>query len=281
MSRLNQAIKWAERHPGFGSAIAAPIVFLLFVGPLVLFDTAGLIWVQGFRTAWALNGHDWINAVARTFAALAVGGLMLGGIVRASLTVAAFARRHPALPWRKLNKGGQVLVWVGGGVLMAWGIFAAGAHDGTDQLRRSSGVNASQTLQDQKKTITDASANAQSLIGALDRTEAEIRAAKTRVTETLDTLQQEQKTIGQYGATLEQTSQRQAVLDLQLAQLQKALGGREPITRSDLDRAQMTGWIQGVVTGLPTSLLASYIWQRASRRRRPDPGDDRRPSVSS
>jgi hypothetical protein len=144
--------------------------------------------------------------------------------------------------------------------LIAWASYTTARDRYRDlSVVAPTGASLDSALGKQQSLLESASSSAQSILRDLDVTEGEIAKAKAQLRATLLALEQQQSAMQSSTAAVKEIDDRQATLRLQIAAVQSALGGQEPITRADLERSNWYGQIQGFILGVVSSVVASYV----------------------
>lgn len=262
-----ESLHFAVQAPLFlsvaGAILGLGITIMLMIGQCLAI---------GPRDAVALYGTTWLKIVPVAFAAGAVVGIgsvlamgmFAGGWIAVSWAVKTF--RIPA----RLTK---VLGWVVPLIVVGWLIASASYRDTRKQYEEvasapvPSVASARSSLAKQQASLAQLSSDAQKVIGDLSESEQNIRAARADLQRTLLAVEEQQRSVNTAAVTLRALNSRQAILQSQLADIQRALSGREPLTRQDLAESQRNGWIQGLFLGVVGSLIAAYLarWLGPSR----------------
>lgn len=246
---------------GLGFALVAAIGSASAIGP---------------QAAWELYGSSWVRAPLFGLAGGIGFGVFLYTLLLGIEPLDKLMRRlRPALGLRITMTLLVTLLVLGIGSQIAYRT-AAERYAHLSPTGRRDGRGVEKLLDTQRSALTSLSSNAQRLLAELNATEADVQTARSRLSATLLALQQQQIAVDSSSATLQEIDQRQAVLQSQFADIQRALGGQEPITRADLERSQRWGWIQGGVLGVLTSMAAAFLlrglgrvpfpWRRSMRR---------------
>jgi len=105
------------------------------------------------------------------------------------------------------------------------------------------------------------------LLNQLNATETELETAKKQLAVTLGTFDAQRQAAQQVAEALKQLDDRERQIALQTAELERILGGQQPITRNDLQRANTQGVLYGLLLGFVTSFLASAAYGALRKRR--------------
>jgi ABC-type transporter Mla subunit MlaD len=119
---------------------------------------------------------------------------------------------------------------------------------------------------DQSRVLGALSKSGENLLSQLNATEVELEAAKKQLAVTLANFEAQRKAAGQVSEELGRIDARQREIALETEELGRILDGQQPITRHDLQRANVQGWIFGSVVGFLTSFLASIAYNALRKR---------------
>jgi hypothetical protein len=233
------------------------ILSLLYgTGACFLF-ALGQSYAIGFYPAWKIYRLWWILSplygplfLVVTF----VGGSSLALIVD--------------LATRKGNFILALLVIVTAGTLIAIVGYQATRED--NPLLSSQPTNLavlSQSAGEQSRVLGKLSESGTKLLSQLNTTEIELETAKKQLAVTLENFNAQREAAGQVTEELRVIDARQKQIALQTEELERILEGQKPITRHDLQRATLQGWIAGLVLGFLASFFATMAYNAFGRRK--------------
>jgi len=125
----------------------------------------------------------------------------------------------------------------------------------------------SKSVGEQGRVLGELSESGVRLISQLNATEIELETAKKQLAVTLGNFDAQRKAAGQVTEEVKQIDVRQKQIALQTEELERILGGQQPITRHDLQRASMQGVISGLIFGFVTSFLATIAYSALRKRK--------------
>jgi hypothetical protein len=125
----------------------------------------------------------------------------------------------------------------------------------------------SKAATEQTRTLVGLSESGAKLVNQLNATEVELEAAKKQLAVTLGNFEAQRHAAQQVSETLKEIDVREKQIALQTEELERILGGKQPITRNDLQRANLQGLFSGLVVGFVASLLASAAYNAFRRSR--------------
>lgn len=247
-------------------ALVSPL-FGAGVGILV---ALGQGYAIGFSLAWKIYGRWW--ALSPLLGPLFLLSVFVGGSALQYLDRYVVKCLKGSLQGKIL---GLVLVIVMGAVIGA--AIVLGGYEAARQdnpLLTSQPANLediSKSLGDQNRILGGLSESGAKLVGQLNATEVELQAAKKQLAVTLSNFDAQRRAAQQVTEELRQLDDRQKQIALETAELERILGGQQPITRHDLQRANFQGLISGILIGFVTSFLASIAYN-ALRKGKPVSG---------
>lgn len=224
------------------------------VGLLVAF---GQSYAIGLYIAWKLYGRWWVLSPLS-------GPLMLALLLTTGSVVEHLERNSQRI----------VRFVVFCGVLIVLGtMFVVVGYKGAREdnpLLDSQSANLealSKGATEQTRTLVGLSDSGAKLVNQLNATEVELEAAKRQLAVTLGNFDAQRHAAQQVSETLKEIDVREKQIALQTEELERILGGKQPITRNDLQRANLQGLFSGLVVGFVASLLASAAYNAFRRSR--------------
>jgi len=119
-----------------------------------------------------------------------------------------------------------------------------------------------QTTAENLVAVSDPSSNAQGLLTEIDKFQQEFGETKQRLTATLTALQAQKNRAISIDEQLKQLQSQGVQVELKRQELVRVLEGHEPISREDLDKANTSGMVYGIVWGFLSSLAASAVYSK-------------------
>ena len=235
---------------------------LTFLG-LILGAGAGLLFALGqsygigFHPAWKLYGSWWLLSPR-------LGPALLLFMVAAG-SIGEFIGR---LSSRKAKVIGGSLAIIGIGAAILFGGYEGTRED--NPLLSSQPANLeglSKSIRQQTQVLGDLSESGKTLLGQLNATEFELETAKKQLVATLGNFDAQRNAAGHVTEELKRLDVRQKQIALQTEELERILEGQQPITRHDLQRANLQGLISGLGVGFLASFLASMAYNAWGKRK--------------
>ena len=215
----------------------------------------------GFHAAWKVYKYWWI------FSPLLGPALILFTLVPIATIEGIGWLINRTLRPSYANWAKGLLVALGIGILSAiLGYFGA-REDNPMLSSQTANMDAlSKSVGDQSRVLGELSQSGVALLGQLNTTEAELENAKKQLSATLRNFDAQRQAAGQVTEELKRIDTRQKQIALQTEELERILEGQQPITRRDLQHANLQGLIFGLFIGFVTSFLASIaynaFWKR-------------------
>jgi hypothetical protein len=243
----------------FGKIFGGSLLFGLCLGILIAVGQSVSI---GFYPAWKLYKTYWILSPL-------VGPALFALVVSPGAIIGAL--------WYLLRRwiGDRTAEWTGaifvilllGGGAIALGYF--GAREDNPMLNsQPANMDAlSKSVGEQSRVLSKMSESGRALLDQLSATEVELESAKKQLTTTLANFDVQRQAAGQVTEELKQIDSRQKQIALQAEQLQRILEGQQPITRHDLQRANLQGQGSGFVIGFVASFLASMAYSAIGKKK--------------
>ncbi len=218
----------------------------------------GQSYAIGLSVAWKIYGRWWI-------ASPLLGPLLLGLFLLLILIIGLVESLHQR--WMSFIFGS--LIVTGLGIALVFAGYQGAREDNPLLSSQPADLEAiSKSVGEQSRILGGLSASGVKLLNQLKATESELETAKKQLTVTLGNFDAQRRAAQQVTEELSQLGDRQKQIALQTEELERILGGQQPITRHDLQRANVQGLVSGVVIGFVTSLLASMAYN-ALRKRKP------------
>jgi len=239
----------------------------LFVGTVLLVLPAmGQVAALGWRGAWVAYHKEWGTFIL--MAALAMDGLLIAVIIldRIYMWLNMPSRfRYGGVVWLLL-----ILAFFGAFVwLTAYGSYLEARRSHFAHNPMPTALARNQSSRKQPSRVESLSRDAQVLLAHLDATASDTRQLRAELVKTLQDLQKYHQAVATTKSEADRLSRERATSERRLARLRQLLAGAEPITKKDLDGAQRSGWWQGIVLGLFTSIAGAYAfkWLTSLRKR--------------
>lgn len=258
----------------FGIGALGSIAILVLVG-------AGQAIALGPSVAYQLYFHKYPKGVLIGAAFCAALGAFIGTIPFFAEQVRRLKSRSPTAA--RIGKWVFRMAVASYGLgIFVWLAYSGAQRDYPDLVGRDPGRDGLQTVVErQSSSLARATANTASLLRELDATEADVKTAKEQLRATLAAFEKQQQALNSSTATIKELDDRQTTLRVQIAAIEQALGGQQPITRGDFEQSGRMALVQGFFLGIVTSLLATYLYERGKRWGRrspsqhagPPPGD--------
>jgi hypothetical protein len=238
------------------------LISLACGGGLGVLFALGQSYAIGLSAAWKIYGRWWI-------ASPLLGPLLLCSFLLSILiaNVAEGLRQR----WMSFIFGS--LVVMGSGIALVFAGYQGAREENPLLSSQPADLESiSKSVGEQSRVLGGLSASGVKLLNQLKATESELETAKKQLTVTLGNFDAQRHAAQQATEELSQLGDRQKQIALQTEELERILGGQQPITRHDLQRANLQGLVSGVVIGFVTSLLASVAYN-ALRKRKPLPAE--------
>jgi hypothetical protein len=132
-----------------------------------------------------------------------------------------------------------------------------------------------EAISKQHATINNLSDSAHDLLAGLDKTGAELARAKEQITGTLTQLSMQQQAVDEANRGLDDLLKKQQDLRFQQQEIDRVFHDRYIPTRGEISHGFYVQTGIGIILGVVTSLLATWIWERLKFRLR------RAPSLTS
>lgn len=276
-----RALRSFEGWKAFGKNAGLAVLVGAAIGLLILIPFAvGHVWAAGLGPAWRAYWRWWV--AAPLFGAAGLVAFMLGvAFVDGILAGATFVVRRtlsPIIPgaakWTiQLGSawGVVVVVWL---ALTAFGSGAASARKRVPAIDGNPDKTVAATtaaLGSQQQAAERLSQSAVRLIEDIDQTLAQMQGAKTQLRETLEAIELQQAAVAKTGNELRAIDAQRADLERTTGELRRYLGGKDPITKEDLDRSGNVGLAAGLVLGFFLNIAANWVWERMKRPRTKEP----------
>jgi hypothetical protein len=218
----------------------------------------GQSYAIGFYAAWKIYGLWWV--VSPLFGPLLLLLMAVAGLVGEYLGELAQRKAKFII--------GSIAVVVLGTVFLVGG-YKGAREDNPLLSSQPANLGAiSKSVGEQSRILGGLSETGMKLLSQLNATEIELEAAKKQLSVTLGNFDAQRHAAQQVTEELRQLDDRQKQIALQTGELERILDGQRPITRHDLQLANMQGLISGLVVGFVTSLLGSISYN-ALRKRKP------------
>jgi hypothetical protein len=152
-------------------------------------------------------------------------------------------------------------------------VFMAGGYEGARSdyplliSQNTSLEELSKAVAEQTRNLGGLSESGTKLVNQLNSTETQLETAKKQLAVTLGAFDAQRRAAQQVTDALKQLDDRQKQIALQTEELERILGGQQPITRHDLQRANNQGLVYGLVFGFVTSLFASVAYNALKKRK--------------
>jgi hypothetical protein len=249
---------WREmlEIPLFLVVIGASVGLILALGTAI-----GQSLAVGRANAVRLHGWEWLRVIA-----LAIGFMGALGIV---LTVLGVIFRYLSRKkWAAAVGNTIFFAFLGAlGLLLSWVIIHSAftteraKHRVLAKPTPADAAAASSALQEQDIALQGLSKDAQELLARLDKTIDDTRTARMQLAQTIATVERQRETVAQTRTIVGDLLVRQATIQDRTSRIRELLGGQEPISRLDLERAGRSGLWQGVLLGVLTSVAGSFIYK--------------------
>jgi hypothetical protein len=234
------------------------LISLACGGGLGVLLALGQSYAIGLSAAWKIYGRWWI--LSPLFGPLLLGLFLL--LISIVELVESLHRR-----WMSFMFGSLIVIGLAA-VLMFAGYQGAREDNPLLSSQPADLEAISESVGEQSRILGGLSATGVKLLNQLKATESELETAKKQLTVTLANFDAQRHAAQQVTEELSQLGDRQKQIALQTEELERILGGQQPITRHDLQRANVQGLVSGVLIGFVTSLLASMAYN-ALRKRKP------------
>lgn len=231
------------------------------IGIAALF-AVGQIWSIGFHAAWKVYKYWWILSPL-------VAPALLSVTILPSIILEAFGKLIDRTlgPQHAVRTKGLLIV-VGAGTILIWVGYVAAREDNPMLNSQPANMEAlSKSIGEQKHVLGEMSESGKVLLDQLNATEIELENAKKQLTATLTNFDVQRQAAGQVTEELKRIDARQKQIALQTEELQRILEGQQPITRHDLQRANLQGLGFGLVIGFIGSFLASMAYSAIGKKR--------------
>ena len=226
------------------------LISLACGGGLGVLLALGQSYAIGFSVAWKIYGLWWI-------ASPLFGPLLLGLFLLVISIVNLVESLHQR--WIKFIFG--LLVAMGGVGGLVFVGYQGAREDNPLLSSQPANLEAiSKSVGEQNRILGGLSDSGVKLLNQLKATESELETAKKQLTLTLGNFDIQRHAARQVTEELSQLGDRQKQIALQTEELERILGGQQPITRHDLERATVQGWISGLIVGFVASLLATMAY---------------------
>lgn len=273
---LDPAQRWTTIGQGMKTLLAAAAVSVVLVLPLMV----GQIWAMGIRAAILQNGWSWLRApligpgllIGFTFIIYPIE-LVFWGLARGTKTgLRLVSRRFGDKIYKTLGavlKAGFALA-VAGAVVYQCG--KEGYEDGLKQIShriRDADQKTIAETQDatakQQAALKKFSDTAQTLLKDMDKTALKVAEAKREITETMAIFDGQLEATQAAQTNLAKLAEQQRAIQSRAEELDRILQGKRPITQEDMDRSARDNLWQGLLMGILTSLIATFIYPRLGR----------------
>jgi hypothetical protein len=239
----------------------------------------GQVLGMGLGPAWRAYWMLWVGAPLIGIVALSallafamIVGLTLGTLfaLLTRLLRGTVGRVVPAAKTWTLTGGGVVILFMlFVAVSQIVRISYSAAQKRLPKLEGTAATAVAQTasaLNAQKQATTQLSDSARQLITGLDQTLSQIEDAKRQLTATLAAVDAQRDAIARTEAQLKQLDEQRTDLELTTAELRRYLGGKDPITKDDLDRSGWVGLAWGVLLGFAGNIAATALYEKIKQR---------------
>lgn len=256
-----------------------PLIGAVLGTALVALVALGQVLGMGLGPAWRAYWMLWVGAPVIGIVALAAllafamtVGLVLGNVFEllTGLLRGTLGRLVPAAKTWTLT-GGSVfaLFMLFVAVSQIIGISYSAAQKRLPKLEGTAATAIAHSvtaLRAQKQATTQLSDSARQLIAGLDQTLSQIEDAKRQLAATLAAVDAQRDAIERTEAQLKQLDEQRADLELTTAELRRYLGGKDPITKDDLDHSGWVGLAWGVLLGFAGNIAATALYEKIKRR---------------
>jgi len=120
----------------------------------------------------------------------------------------------------------------------------------------------------QVESLKRLSSASSALLRELDATSQDVARVRAQLSSVLDAYETQRSAVERAQLSITELQARRVEVETRLTDLRTILEGQAPITRADLERANMNGLMLGASFGFFTSLAATVLYDRLVRRRR-------------
>ncbi len=237
------------------------VIVLGGIGLMVLLAVGQSVSI-GFYAAWKVYKYYWI--FSPLFGPVLVAAAVLPILIIKAIS-SLISRRFGSRS-AEWFVAAVMTVLLGGGCLVA-GFFGAREDNPMLNSRPANMEELSKSLGEQNRVLGKMSESGKVLLDQLNSTESELENTKKQLTATLTNFDVQQQAAGQVAEELKRIDARQKQIVLQTEELQRILEGQQPITRHDLQRANLEGLVFGLVAGFITSFLASMAYSAFGKKK--------------
>ena len=130
-------------------------------------------------------------------------------------------------------------------------------------------------LNSREVALGNLSSDARAILAKLDATTRETAHARETLVAAIATLERNRTVAVQTRSAISNLAGEQLELNQRIMRIRQLLAGEQPISKKDLDAAQRSGWWQGVIVGVLTSVVGSFIFRWLTTRQDERPTEER------
>ena len=259
VANLYESVRSAwEAGPRAFLAIWGRVIFSSLFGYALLFGAGvgltmaiGEIFAIGWHSAWKTYRIEWILSPL-------FGPLILFTFISSVLAFDFVTGRIKRQKWIIIVGTPVALA-----VVLVFGGYLTAREDNPMLGSQTANLDAlTKTAGDQSHVLGEMSESGQKLLSQLNATQGDLDSAKKQLSATLSNFDMQRQAAGQVTEELKRLDARQKQIALQAEELERILEGEQPLTRRDMQRANLQGLISGFLIGFLTSFLASMAHHR-------------------